>query len=259
MSYNAWLYGYGNPTMYTDPTGMWSCSGHPDCKSWVVNALNILSTMSETGRELVNFFNQRDHDRKDQLSSSYMRSQECEMSSDLPYGVRIIFGNPFPGPSVGTAIFPYTLQLKNDPLVINSPIPDGYGLQLLGHEISHWAQEAVRFTIQGELLARFVERQLRKDLQSFANVNEYSEITSELTDSYNPFYLPDLLLAKNAMIGAFGAGYTLFPLPTSGRLDENWLAKFHVKIKPPAREIPKPHTPTPPNRPQPEPIPPPQP
>ena len=75
----------------------------------------------------------------------------------------IEFGEPWPPDTWGTAVFINVLQLKNDPAIIGGPSLTGFGVIVFGHEVSHWAQGWIRFTIQGELLARFVEQQLRDD------------------------------------------------------------------------------------------------
>lgn len=248
MSYNTWLYGYSNPVTYADPSGLWSCRGHPDCKGWVENVLNTLSRTSETGLAVVNFFLEHDESIKRQQPWGYL-GPDC---SSLPYGAVIEFGNPWPAPSWGTSTFISVLQLSDDPKVINGNVPDGFGLQLFGHEVSHWAQGWVRFTIQGELLARYVEQQLRNDLEP-----EYGTIygqgdTSSLVEGHNPFYIPHLENARRWMGEHFNPGYLLFPLPSIGGLDRSWLEKkFHVRIElPDIPPGPQP-VPTPPTNPPP--------
>ena len=134
----------------------------------------------------------------------------------LPNGILIEFGTPWPGPSWGTALFIDILQLSNDPRVINGPNPEGFGLQLFGHEVSHWAQGSVRLTIQGELLARDVEKQLRNDLKSQYGEIREGENTNILVTRFNPFYLEHLREAKDWMIANWGIGYTILPLPSVG-------------------------------------------
>jgi hypothetical protein len=137
--------------------------------------------------------------------------------------------------------------------VINDHNPDRFGLQLFGHDVSQWAQGPIRFTIQGELLARFVEQQPRNDLQpQFPKIDGW-EITKELTETFNPFDVQHLQLAKSRMINNFSPGYAAFPLPSIGGLNQNWLDRFYVTIQlpdPPFRPTPRPG-PTPPQPPLP--------
>ncbi|MBE0411642.1 MAG: hypothetical protein IBX69_18095, partial [Anaerolineales bacterium] len=249
MSLNPWLYTYGNPVNYTDPSGLWTCRGHQDCNEWVENVLHILSITSKTGKAIVEFFHEHDERiRKTQPLEYYESCQDLPIQSN---GVLIEFGKPWPGPSWGTALFIDILQLSDDPRVINSPNPDGFGLQLFGHEVSHWAQGPIRFTIQGELLARFVEQQLRNDLQiQYGNIDGW-ERTKELTERFNPFDVQHLQLAKFWMINNFSPGYAVFPLPSIGGLNQSWLDRFSINIdlpKPPFRPTPRPG-PTPPQPP----------
>jgi RHS repeat-associated protein len=156
ITLNKWVYANGNPVMYTDPSGKWICVGHQDCKEWVNRTLSELSNSGQTGKRIVDFFNQ--YDKK---AGVLQQINTCNLSPEIQFGVQIVFGEPWPGPSWGTAIFRDVLQLSDDPRVINSGTPGGFGLQLFGHEVSHWAQGMIRYTIQGELLSRYVEQQIR--------------------------------------------------------------------------------------------------
>lgn len=231
-----WVYANENPINYADPSGKWTCIGHQDCKEWVNKTLTELSNSGQTGKYIVDFFK-----RYDNNIGVLQQISSCNTSLGIQFGVQIVFGEPWPGPSWGTTTFSDVLQLSNDPNVINSGTPEGFGIQLFGHEVSHWAQGLNRFTIQGELLSRYVEQQLRKDLiPKYGIIKEGSDTTKYLVDTYNPFYVPDLERARHWMGAYFSAGYLLLPLPSLGYLSKDWLDEFHVKIIPPRIKDPLP-------------------
>jgi RHS repeat-associated protein len=227
QSYNLWLYAYANPTINTDPTGMWTCTGHKDCKEWVENALTELSNSGETGQAIVDFFHVYDK------RIDYLRSTAC---GNIPYtsmpnlsGLVIKFAPPWPN-SWGNTVYGSMLQLESDPQVISGPTPSGFGLQLFGHEISHYSQGFERFTIQGELLSNLVELELRKDLKSTYGTIEREAYVVEMADNFNPFYIPDLKAARSWMAEKFPSSYILMPL--GGSLNQSWLDKFHAGVPP---------------------------
>ncbi|MEJ2304137.1 MAG: RHS repeat-associated core domain-containing protein [Anaerolineales bacterium] len=255
---NPYLYVRGNPINLLDPAGKWICRGHPDRKDWVENALRILLHTSKTGRAIVDFFKKYDEKIKKTQPGGYIEPS-CDDSLLIPNGVLIEFGTPWPGPSWGTAIFSDVLQLSDNPEVINGPLPEGFGLQLFGHEVSHWAQGVARLTIQGELLARYLEKQLRLDLESQYGKIKHGEDTETLITHFNPFYVERLQEAKEWMITNWSSGYIIFPLPSVGGLDQSWLDRFYVRVNlaaPPSEPLPIP-TPPPPIPPIGTPVPPP--
>jgi RHS repeat-associated protein len=242
LTMNPYLYAAGNPTNLLDPSGMWACTGHSDCEDWVKNTLSILSISGDAGRAIVQFFNQHDQRIEGIQLHGYV-NPSCQ---NLPTGVLIEFGDPWPSETWGTAVKIHILQLLNDPEIIKGPNPTGFGVVTFGHEVSHWAQGLIRFTIQGEVLSRFVEEQLRRDLESIYHNIRFGEGTAHIVDSYNPFSRESLHLARNWMVENFNIYYGLMPLGWPGGLDQSWLKRFYVQVQiPPAPPGPQP-IPTPP-------------
>jgi RHS repeat-associated protein len=243
LSLNGWLYVFANPVKLIDPTGYWACSGHSDCEMWVKNALNKLNVSGETGQRLVNFFYQYDEFISNQ--KTVRNYDPC--SGSLHPGMMIEFGTPLFG-APANALIGDVLQLKNTPSVIDGQEPSGYGVILFGHEISHYAQGIHRITIQGELLSRFVEQQLRLDLVPIFGYLE-SKITTELV-KFNPFYKESLEAAKDWLVWNLKSQYIWLPTRIGFGVGPSWLDRFAIRDveipAPPVSEGPKPG-PTPPD------------
>jgi RHS repeat-associated protein len=222
--WNRYIYVRDNPVNLTDPSRMWICEGHPACEDWVKNTLNVLSLSGDTGRAIVQFFYR--HDERIKITQPYgYTDPSCK-----PSGLLVEFGEPWPPNTWGTAVFINVLQLKNDPAIIGGPSPTGFGVIVFGHEVSHWAQGWIRFTIQGELLARYLEKELRVDLDRQYGMIMQGEDTETLVSQFNPFYVEHLRKAKDWMITHWSFGYIMFPLPSIGGFDQSWLDRFYVNV-----------------------------
>jgi hypothetical protein len=238
----------GNPINDTDPSGMWACRGNENCKAWVENALNMLDVAGETGHRIVSFFKQYDDQAKANQIAAYEAVEHSTLygpgandcSSNSP-GVTISFEDVS---YWGFSGFSDLMILSNDPSIIPGPMPTKFGAAIFGHEISHWDQGIERFSLQGEVLARDVERQLQLDLGG----PEVPETV--LVSRVNPFSTGGLRQARQIL--NFGT-YRYLPLVIIG-LSEDWLRNLAVPI-PVAWDngTPEPPQPTP----GPQPVPPP--
>ena len=150
----------------------------------------------------------QEHDRSIPLRSTPGGTSLCE-----PFGGLLIafVDQPMPGGG-GNALAWNTLQVQDNTTFINGPFPTGAGVLLFGHEISHYAQGIHRITVQGEVLARYAEQQLRHDLSpSFGQVAWSREHTDFLT-SLSPFYGWHLQIAKDYLFHEEDRGYIIVPL-----------------------------------------------
>jgi RHS repeat-associated protein len=226
MSLNAWNYVQANPINYFDPGGMWRCQGHKDCEVWVMNALNMLNTSGETGRRLVNFFKQYDEEAKKSQSSAYEMMQRSPLySSGLHdcnpkfFGVTISFEDV---DYWGFAGISTMLVLDKGITVDNGLIPDAFGVTVFGHEISHWKQSLNRFSIQGEVLARYVEMQLSTDL------GRNPDALTALINQIYPFSMKSLREAKRSFLNF--STYRSLPIIIGNGLPKSWLSDLAIPI-----------------------------
>jgi RHS repeat-associated protein len=238
MSYNPWLYVVANPVNLVDPSGLWYCTGHPDCEEWVNHALDILQENSPTGALLVAFFHRYDRDivrpGYDNLPMyGIMRGidiNDCKDDLISKSGLEIAFvPQPFPGGG-GNSLFTGTLQVQLDSTFIDGPDPTPAGVLLFGHEISHYMQGIHRISIQGEVLARIVEQQLRIDLQSMLGDVPWSSTETADLSSFNPFTNLGLRQAARYMVldPEMTSWYILLPLRVGLGLGPDWLTQLSI-------------------------------
>jgi hypothetical protein len=237
MSYNAWLYTYANPILYTDPSGKWTCAGHPDCNQWVTNALQKLESAGETGKRLFEFFKEYDARIAAQQDVWLIYAQthypdKAASCSNQSKGLLIRFGTPWPG-GLANTFYDDILQMSKTYIVGPDPSPDG--ILTLGHEISHYKQGIERYSIQGEILAQLIEEQLRVNIGG----KEPDQFYKELRNKY-PFSDAGLLEARKYLSENSTSSYKWLPLMIIG-LSQQWLIDLSFDMS----KLPPP--PTPPN------------
>lgn len=199
---------------------------------------------------MVEFFHQYDAQATKAQADAYAQYRSSQYyyvhygrdCSPIFSGVTILFSNLRAWGFAGAST---VLELKNDPAIINGPIPTLFGIAILGHEISHWKQGIHRFSFQGEVLARHVERQLQLDLGG----PEVPETV--LVSRVYPFSVSGLREAGEIL--NFGI-YPYLPYTIGSGLTEAWLRDLAVPV-PLNPSVTA--TPTPPRLPQPKLAPPP--
>jgi hypothetical protein len=254
-----------NPVNYTDPSGMWACRGNDNCKAWVENALNMLAASGETGQRLVDFFYRYDAQVKRTQGAAYLAYTSSPYyygglnfdCSQIAPGVTIEFADNLTG-RWGFTLQATVMELANQQEIINGPVPPAFGVIIFGHEISHWSQGIQRITVQGEVLAQYVEHQLRNDFGNPPSPN--TGLNSDLVN-FNPFTDDGLKGAARYLVQS-GSQFYLFDPPRFGDgLQPSWLTDLAVPLPPPPPLRPQYPTPVPPARqnppgPQPVPVPP---
>jgi len=235
LSYNPWLYVAANPVNFVDPSGLWYCTGHPDCEEWVNHALDILQENSPTGARLVAFLQRYDQTLErigyDDLSMYGIMTgidiNDCRDDENVLSGLQIAFvPNPFPRSGANT-LFSGMLQMST--AYITDPDQQEAGVIILGHEISHYTQGFHRYTIQGEVLARIVERKLRDDLLGlFGEVPRGGLPDTNSLSVLNPFSIPSLYDAQTYMINNMDSSYILLPLRLGLGLGPDWLTQLSI-------------------------------
>ncbi len=185
MSYNAWLYVYANPVNFTDPSGLWYCVGHASCRAWITDALDILTTMGATGRQLADEFEAFDESVK--RAAMFLTGNRSCGELGFPF---VVQGKPPFGFEMATT--PWAIYIHGTRL--NDP-PDEYDAALLGHELVHLLRFGYyqNLSVQGEMLAARMEarllisrgKDLYPQLQDALKMNEYA--VKELEEYKNDY------------------------------------------------------------------------
>ncbi len=204
------------------------------CPQWIESVLHELGGSGPTGRILVEEFFA--YDEAVRRSQRQVPRGPCRARS----GLTIVIAKPFPPGAGASALFSDTLMI--DPWFVGRDA----GTLVFGHEVSHYTQGIHRLSVQGEVLARYVEQQLRSDLGVDPS---WSHAETLYLSQRNPFSLLDLRVAK-AYLFERSAGYLVVPLRIGGGLNDVWLTRLAIRLPvPPAPEdsIPTPlPVPTPP-------------
>ncbi|KAA3646532.1 MAG: hypothetical protein DWQ07_10000 [Chloroflexi bacterium] len=159
LSLNRWNYVEGNPINRTDPSGLWYCIGHPDCETWLKDALIHLGTQTgPKGKALYDDFNRFDKTLLDSfVSPDYISQITCgDMIIGLGYEFRI---EQPKGTSFSMETRPGFIRIAPSALNLK---PEGGIVSLLGHELFHVVGLGLfsNISIQGELQAAKLQADL---------------------------------------------------------------------------------------------------
>jgi hypothetical protein len=195
LSLNRWSYVGNNPIINTDPSGLWYCTGAPNCREWIQKTLDILGNIIPDGQKIKNEFEYADQ----RMMTLQILVQAG--SSDI---IDIVNGACNIGPlGYGFIIKPLSKkgmltrpsEFYIDDNLLSKP-PDGHDAALLGHEFFHQFRQSfsLAITIHGELLAaQFEARLVRAQglrLSSWLRPQGYDLQNGVL--AMDPYWGPDL-------------------------------------------------------------------
>ncbi len=180
MTNNGWLYALANPSNLADPSGYWYCVGNSGCQRWIAEALLLLHTMGDEGRELSRLFAVHDQSLMSQqrvflsivMSAAtpirpgltnyedIMRSAMCS-AEGFPFVVdQSLPIDPFFVNDWDMETMPWAIYIRESFLSAR-PQPSYQDAALLGHELHHLLRQGFHAaSVRGELDAAQVQARL---------------------------------------------------------------------------------------------------